>query len=228
MIQSRFMNRRSLVAGVASLAATGLWVRRTSGNQPGPVMEGDCEEEPAIAMLFDWRAGRSVYRSVADAGPQIGWEPFHHPSALGPFLIPPGWTGVAAWADSFTREGVPEWQARPLALPQLTLSRIVSPDGEAAFEYAVGSIQQVLLDTGQAATIAKQSMVGESPRLRPVCTIDDANNQLMPAWFTVDRHRSSLLTTFGNVAQLPDHIVPATVVSFTTMYGPRRDMEDLM
>jgi hypothetical protein len=36
------------------------------------------------------------------------------------------------------------------------------------------------------------------------------------------------LITFGNSTVLPHDIAPATVVSFTSLYGPRRDMEDLM
>lgn len=230
---SRFLSfpvtRRSFL-GIAAMAGPGLWAQVAFGQQAAPtaVIEGVCEDEPAIEMLFDWRAGKSVYRSVAEAGPQSDWTPFNHPSSLGPFLIPPGWTGIAAWTDSFTQDGVPEWQDTPMNLPQLTLSRIVSPDGDAAFEYSVGSIQQVLLSTQQSAQIAKQSVLGATPTLQSVCMIDDQHNQLGPGWFMADKHQTDLLITFGNATQLPSNFSPTTVVSFTNLYGPREDMEQLM
>jgi hypothetical protein len=152
------MSRRSLL-GAAAVALPLYLVNRVHG-QESPLIEGDCSEEAAVAMFLDWRFGRSVYPSVAESGPQIDWIPWTHPSLSVPFLIPPGWTGVAAWADSFTREGEPIWQETPMALPQLTLSRIVSPEGDALFDYAVGSIQQVLLSTQESADLARANVVG--------------------------------------------------------------------
>ncbi len=227
-VPPRLFTRRALL-GAASFAGTAAWAHQVSGRQAAePVVEGDCEDEPAVAMLFDWRSGRPVYRSVADSGPQLHWQPFNHPGFLGPFLIPPGWTGSAAWADSFTRDGVPRWQDQPMSLPQLTLSRVTSPGGDASFEYAVGSIQNALLTTQQSAMLAKQSVLGADPSLRPVCSIDDQEKALAPGWLSADRHRSSLLITFGNALPLPSEVLPGTVVSFNSIFGRRRDMEDLM
>lgn len=219
------IDRRLLLA--APLVATTAWWAQRARGQETAVTEGDCEDEPSVALFFAWRNGQQVYDTVADGMPQIDWQPFEHPTLPVPYLIPPDWTGVAAWADSFTRDGMPEWQDAPPQLPQLTLSRIVSPDGDAVFEYAVGSIQQ-LLTTLESASIAKQSVLGEDPRLRKVCVIDDQANALAPGWFSVDRSGSGLLITFGNALQLPHEIAPATVVSFTSMFAPRRRMPDLM
>ncbi len=228
MFQRRFgtrIDRRLLLA--APLAASAWWVQQALGQQTA-VTEGDCEDEPSVALLFAWREGQPVYDSPADGMPQIDWVPFEHPSLPAPYLIPPGWTGVPAWADSFTRSGMPQWQDTPLQLPQLTLARVVSPGGEAVFEYAVGSIQGVLLTTMESAHIGKQSVLGEDPRLRPVCTIDDQMNPTAPGWFTVDRSGSGLLITFGNALQMPHDIAPATVVTFTSLFAPRRQMPDVM
>ncbi len=224
----RPFTRRALLGG-ASIVGVGAWAHRASGRQASdPVVEGDCEDEPAVRMLFNWRAGLPVYQSVAESGPQLDWQPFNHPDFLGPFLIPPGWTGSAAWAASFTRDGVPEWRDEPMSLPQLTLSRVTSPDRDASFEYAIGSIQNALLTTQQSATVAKQSVLGANPRLRSVCSVDDQGNALAPGWFSADRHRSSLLITFGTALPLPSEVLPGTVVSFNSMFGRRREMEDLM
>jgi hypothetical protein len=92
----------------------------------------------------------------------------------------------------------------------------------------VGTIQQAILTNRDSLRIARQSVLGADPDLESVCLIDDQYNALAPGWFTVDRYESDLLITFGNTQALPHDIAPATVVSFTSMYGPRRDMEDLM
>jgi hypothetical protein len=115
-----------------------------------------------------------------------------------------------------------------MQLPQLTLSRIVSAEADAGFEYAVGSIQNVLLTTQQSAQIAKQSVLGANPTLSNVCVIDDQYNQLAPGWFTVDEYKSDLLMTFGNATIIPSDTLPVTVVSFTNLFGPQRAMEQLM
>jgi hypothetical protein len=229
MFQRRFGTRfdRRLLLATPLVAGASWWAQRASGQETA-LTEGDCEDEPSVALLFAWRAGQPIYNSPADGAPQADWVPFEHPSLPVPYLIPPGWTGIPAWADSFTRSGMPEWQDAPLQLPQLTLARVVSPDGDAVFEYAVGSIQQVLLTTMQSAFIAKQSVLGENPDLNQVCAIDDQANPLSPAWFSVDRAASDLLITYGNALQLPHDIAPATVVTFTSLFAPRRQMPDLM
>ena len=221
------VNRRAFLTAGA-VAAPMLATQFVDGQGSDPEIEGDCEDESSVQMLVDWREGKVVYPTLGDSTPQPDWVEFDHPTIFVPYLIPPDWTGVALWADSFTRDGEPEWQESQLYLPQLTASRIISPDGDAIFEYAVGSLQQVLLNTQDCASIAKQSIVGADPDLRQVCMIDDQYNALSPNWFTVDRQSSNLLITSGNAMQLPHDIAPATVVSFTSVYGPRSDMDDLM
>lgn len=221
------ISRRSLI-GIAAAGAAGALGFKASGRQAGEDVLATCATEPAVDMLFRWRSGAPVYASVAENGPQIDWVPIQPQATSGPFLIPPRWSAYSGWADSFTRDGLPEWQERPVSAPQLSATRVVSPDGEALFEYAVGAIQGVLLTTEQSSGIARGSIVGADANLRPVCMYDDQDNVVMPGWFSVDRHRSRLLITSGNASTLPSDVLPATVVSYTAMYGRRRDMEDLM
>lgn len=92
-------------------------------------------------MLLDWNNGDSPYSSVFESGPQLDWEPFESPDssqALVPLLLPPELAGQLAWADTITRDGEPIWQETPMPLPQLTLTRLTSPDGDAVFQYASG------------------------------------------------------------------------------------------
>jgi hypothetical protein len=80
----------------------------------------------------------------------------------------------------------------------------------------------------QAADLAKRGLLGADAKYRQVCVIDDQLNALSPGWFTADRQRTNLLLTFGNAQQLPSLYLPATVVTYNTIYGPRREMEELM
>src|SRR5690606_12605747 len=60
----RLFTRRAWL-GAAAFAGTATWAHRVSGRHAAkPVVEGDCEDEPAVEMLFDWRSGRPVYQSV--------------------------------------------------------------------------------------------------------------------------------------------------------------------
>ena len=227
--RSRVLNRRSFLTGAGATGAAMLLSRFGRAQvSDSAVYEGDCESEPAVEMLFDWRAGKQVYPTLGEMAPPPGWQLFNHPSLLPPFLIPPGWNAYAFWADSYDRDGVPEWQDKLLYLPQLTLNRVVSPDEDAVFEYAVGTVQPDLLTTMQSADLARRGLLGADVRYRQVCVIDDQLNALAPGWFTVDRQRTNLLLTFGNALQMPSLYLPGTVVSYNTMYGPRRHMKELM
>lgn len=219
------LTRRSIAMGAIGAMSSLLAGRVASSRQ---TVEGDCEREDAVTLLLDWRAGKPVYPSLVEAGPQTDWVPFNHPASLGPFLIPPDWTGSAAWADTFSDDGEPLWQSTPPAVPQLILSRVSSADGDSVFDYVTGAIPNALLTVEETAHLASQGLLGANPRLRQVCLVDDQANPLSPAWFRADRHRSNLLVSFGNALQLPDAFLPATVVGYTLLYTPRRDAEEVM
>jgi hypothetical protein len=220
----RGWNRRAVLGLVSAVAAGALG----GTAQSRQTTTGGCSAEPAVQLYFDWRAGEQVYPAPFTSVPPADWESFQHPSFLGPYLIPPGWQGTALWADTFTRAGEPLWLETPPAAAQLTVSRVSSPDGRSVFEYGTGAIQGVLLSTQETALVAKQGLLGEDPRLRPICLIDDPHNPLAPGWFSAERHRSNLVLSLGNVTQLPDFSLPATVVGYTIISTPRRTAEEAM
>ena len=115
-----------------------------------------------------------------------------------------------------------------MQVPWLTLNRVISPEGDAAFEYAVGNIQGQPLHPLQVADIAKQSVLGEVPELSEICLIDATADPLAPSWFTADYWEDSVLITAGTALGLPDFYLPATTVTFQKILAPRRDLEELM
>lgn len=223
------LHRRAMLAGLLGVGAhLGRGAVLAEQVAPTPVVTGDCEEEPGIEMLFAWRQGQVVYPSIGDSMPQTDWEPAEHPGLLMPYLIPPGWTSIAGWCDSISRDGRPNWTDTPMPVPWLQLHRVISPDGNAAFEYVIGNIQGQPLHPLQVAEIAKASIVGENQEFREICLIDDSLNQLAPSWFTADRWERSVLITAGTALGLPDVFLPATTVTFQNIIAPRRDLEELM
>ena len=69
------LNRRLVMTGLVITLAGSSRVASARQTVPTAVVEGDCEDEPGIKMLFDWRAGLPVYPSVAESGPQVDWVP---------------------------------------------------------------------------------------------------------------------------------------------------------
>jgi hypothetical protein len=112
-------------------------------------------------------------------------------------------------------------------VPQLNLARVVSPDEDTAFEYIVGNILGNPLTPEQVALVGKQSLLGEKPKVRSICTFLDTN-PLNPAFFQADRFEQSIHITAGTAVGLPSAFSPATTVSFMNYFGPRADFEKLM
>ena len=229
-LASLLVDRRKLVAGLAAVAAPVALGARAYGMQSDTtaITDGDCTSEPSVQMLFDWRAGKPVYDSPADSGPQPDWIASNLPVPLLPYLIPPDWRAVVGYCDSISTSGEPQWTDQPMQLPWLYLARVLNNDSTAAFETISGNIQGQPLTPEQVSSIAKASLVGGNADLDPVCTIDDSANTLAPAYFAVDRSGENLLLTSVTSIGLPDIYLPATTVSITSMFGPRKEMEDLM
>jgi hypothetical protein len=222
----RLLTRRTVLGGAFGVIGAGM-LRHGSGRSRQDDDLQACLEEPAADMLVAFRSGLGVYPSVMEIGPQPDWLVYEHPSALPPRLIPPGWTPIAAWADTFSSSGEPFWVDAPMILPQLSLSRVVSPDGRAQFEFFAGTIGKIMLTTQQGAYVAQQSVLGSDPDLQPVCAFDEDNDQLGSSWLTVDHHGRNVLLTYGNVYPAGG-FTPSTVINSSSIYGPRRKMEDLM
>ncbi|HQY32269.1 MAG TPA: hypothetical protein PK691_13305, partial [Thermomicrobiales bacterium] len=86
---ARRLQRRQIIAGLAAVGLPlGFGTRAyTQQTAPTAITDGDCTSEPAVQMLFDWRAGKPVYSSVAEAGPPISWVPSNLPVPMLPYLI---------------------------------------------------------------------------------------------------------------------------------------------
>jgi hypothetical protein len=230
-LPGHLITRRTLIgAGALALAAatTASLGRSSAGDQavPTPVISGDCADEPGVQLLVEWRLGLPVM-TLEELLPPRSWVRYLHPTMPVTFLYPPDWREQPLWADRFSREGVPLWTDQPMAMPQLTSERLISPDGDALFEFAGGTIVGAALAPGEAATIAELGVVGEEARLRSICSYEDAN-PLVPGWFHAARVEDAVLVTYGWPIANATALWPNTVVYYYSMLGPRDRFDDLM
>jgi len=227
--QSALGHRRAFmraVTGVAAVAVGGGLTRVLAQTSPTLTGTGDCRDEPGVQLLIDFSQGLPVGVTISELTPPPGWNLFPHPTLPTSLFIPPSWIGVAAWADSYSRSGRPNWTDVRPQVPQLNLLRVMSPDEEIAFEYIVGSILGQPLSPEQVAQVGKQSLLGEDPEVESVCTYVDMN-PLSPSFLEADRFKRSVHITSGFAVGLESSFMPATTVTIQNFFGPRRDFEEI-
>ena len=200
-----FLHAAAVVAGAGLPGFAPRSLAQTSTTLTG---DGDCTVEPGVQLLIDFSLARPTTGiSLTDLLPPATWKAFTHPTLPLILFIPPDWTGIAGWADSYSRTGRPNWVEQRPSVPQLNLARVVSPDGTAAFEYVVGNILGDPLTPEQVGPIAKQSLLGEAPDVRSICTFLDTN-PVNPAFFQADGFEQSIHITAGNAIGLPERLLP--------------------
>ena len=214
-----------LAGGAVALAVGGGITKALAQTSPTLSGTGDCTDEPGVQLLIDFSQGIQIPGvTISGLTPPAGWNLFAHPTLPTALFIPPDWIGIAAWADSYSRSGRPNWTDVRPQVPQLNLLRVMSPDEEIAFEYIVGSILGDPLRPEQVAQIGKQSLLGEEPEVRSVCSYVDTN-PLNPAFLEADRFGPSVHITSGFAVGLESVFQPSTTVTINNFFGPRRDFE---
>jgi hypothetical protein len=218
--------RRSLAVAALTVPFLG-WRRFALGQTgPDPVVAGDCRVEPGVVTLAEFNLGYPV-APIPDLLPPLDWARYFHPPIGLTFLYPSTWSAQTLWAEQFSPEGAPLWTSSQPFVPALTSARVVSPDGSAAFEAAVGTLWGVVLTPLQAATVADLGLAGTSSRLSPICDYEDPN-PLAPSWFRATYVDDSVMVTEGYALASPSAFTPNTVVTYYGMIGPREEFEELM
>lgn len=222
------LTRRTVILSAGAALGTMVASRRMAVGQgiPTPVITGDCRSEPGVELLAEWNLGYPVVSPI-ELVPPMDWVRFYHPTLPVTFLYPPDWTPLALWTDSFTQTGAPIWSDQPIALPQLTSERIVSPDGDAAFELVSGTVAGMALTPAQAASIAEQGLLGDQAQPTPLCTFEDAN-PLLPSWFHGLYVDGSVMVSEGWPLPQSGLFGESTILNYYTMAGPQADFEGLM
>lgn len=228
--QRRRWTRRTLMAGAGGVAV-GLvsgW-GRTGAQIPVPTpVQGDCSSDPGVDLYIGFILGYPVVQ-LPDLVVPNDWT--LHPNTYGGVIFrqPPGWSGATLYAYEFSSRGLPLFtaQQRPPLAPAVVAGRTVSDNGAAGFEFVSGTLQGVMLSPLQAATVAELGIVGERARITTLCAYED-QNPLGPAWLrAVVVDDDTLLLTQG-YAVAYSGMIPYTIVTYYSMYGPRDQFELLM
>jgi hypothetical protein len=193
---------------------------------PGATVRGDCLVEPGIAMLAGFNLGQPVV-PIPELLAPLNWQRYVNFDTGLTFTYPPDWTGGTLWAERLSGSGVPLWTNQHPLAPALTTARILSPDGSASFEAAIGTIYGVLFTLSEAATMAELGLVGETARLSLICSYEDPN-PIAPSWFRAAYVDDSVLVTEGFAWANPSAFIPNTLVTYYGMLGRRSEFEALM
>jgi hypothetical protein len=211
--------------------------RLASAQSGGLNIRGDCTEEPALQMMMDFATGnldRLPYRTMDEFLPGADWE-FRESVELGMLLVPPGWNVQNVQANSFSRNGVPEWQSQQLSFPYWGGCFIISPDESAAYIYISGRMDgPPFLDGNGLVELARTSVMGSDNTPREVCvsTQDEPGFSRQSSQFVVgDRYGRDLIISrgFGIQSEVSGATLgPGTEFGFEIMAAPRRESAELM
>jgi len=222
----RLDRRAFALAAISVLTVGGTTAARALAQQPGLELEGDCNDEPGVALLLDWQKEVLRMREDEILAP-VGWQLFASPNTSLVLLIPPDWTAQFGWATQFTSKGAPILDTTPDPNAALQVARLLNRESTIAFDYASGILQGVALKPLEAAQIAIQAILGEDPDLDPICTstLDDG---FMQSWITAHRFKDSILVTSGQVIADATGFSPYTSITYQAFYGPRESFEQVV
>jgi hypothetical protein len=201
-----------LIAGLAAITGTA-----AAADGPGQVqlaaMTGDCNADPGVAMVAAATQGQFVL-PPNDLTPGRGWVLFMHPALPTlAFYYPPG------------------WQPAPFAQIGVIGVRVVSPDGDAAFEnFNTTNIRGVGAVTAQqVAEEGLHRVIGTSTPASLVCGFDYPVPGPMPttAFLEAVATQSSIAVAVGQVLHDPASGTPISI-DYRAIIGPRGQFAGLV
>ncbi|MCO5217244.1 MAG: hypothetical protein M9909_00165 [Thermomicrobiales bacterium] len=235
-ILRRRFSRRSAVAATPMLMAGLLAYRSQLGSAAQMQVEGDCSLEPALVHYANFAAGNLMALPtlrIRSFDPGVGWQMAQSPE-LGFFLAPPGWTVANGYANTFDRNGLPQWQAEPLQYPFWSTTIIAPPDQSSAYMYVRGAIDNVALTPVDGADLGRSLIMAGEGRPQNVCQItqtEPPSTITSAHWVAGDRYgRTDLLMHRGSVLiseVAGASLGPGTTFMLEGIIAPRADAEDL-
>lgn len=233
---SRFFSRRSLLASVPVLAAGFLsrHLRTTSAAQIS--LTGDCSVEPALQYLYDFNTLNFTALPIRDTGtlePNLDWVIAQSPE-LGVFMIPPGWSLFNGFANSWDRDGNPQWTADTLPYPFWSTTAIVSADDTAAYIFVRGGIDNVHLTPADGAQLMRDIVMEPVAKPTSLClaeqtdTLGDTGQGI---WISGDRYGNELLLSRGSIlasSVAGFSLGPGSTFFFDAFVAPSDEAADLV
>ena len=219
------LGRRALLAGVLAVPLLYVWREGWQNDDSAIAAADNCQSEPGVEFLRRFNLGAPGV-PFADLLAPADWV--LHPNQANSmwFRYPPGWRPEVWWADQFTRDGAPIWTAQQPWVASLFSVRAISPNGDAMFEMAGGTVMSHRLSLDQAATLAERGAVGNDVQLTPICE-EELPSPLGPMWFRASAFGDFVLVTQGVPFTDPTGFANGTGLGYYSMYGPRDEFDAL-
>lgn len=229
----RLLSRRTLLAGAPMLAAAGLAQLKRASSAAQTSTSGDCSLEPALQYLYDFATTNFMALPVVTLEPDIDWVIAQSPE-LSFLMIPPGWTVFNGFANTFDRDGVPQWTENPLPWPFWSTTEIVSPDGSAAYIFIRGALDNVQLLPEDGVELMRHLVMLPDVRPDNICTVgqtDMLGDIHRGFWLSGDRYGEELLLTRGSilVSEVAGmNLGPGSAFFLDAFVSPTNESADLM
>lgn len=221
------MNRRTMLGGLlgSAVAISPGRILRAQTEQR-PELAG-CLAEPGIALFLDLFEGQQTL-TLQELVPPADWLPFSLPYSPVWFLYPPDWSAQLLYAATFTQNAAPIWISNVPQTGGLLSARVVSPDATSAWEYAVGSLQGVVISIEQAIAIAEGGMLGDGYAGSRLCFSTGPAIPTGIAWLTAIDSNGLLALTNGTLIVDTSGFVPFSVITYYSLVAPRANYEQVM
>lgn len=232
----RFLSRRTLLAGSPVLAAAGLAQLKRAASSAQTTTVGDCSVEPALQYLYDFTSLNFTALPVWGTGtlePDIDWVIAQSPE-LSFLMIPPGWTVYNGFANSFDRDGIPQWTETPLPWPFWSTTEFASPDGSAAYVFIRGALDSVQLLPEDGAALGRHLVMLPDFQPKNLCTAvqtDSLGEINRGFWVAGDRYDGELLLSRGTIlvsSVAGMNLGPGSTFFIDAFVSPTETSADLM
>lgn len=216
------LNRRTLALGALGAIAFGgsIGARRALGQTTKPNIDGDCSRDEGVDLLINWqKVLLGMTREQVNA--PLGWQLFTSENTTLVLLVPSDWQAQFGYATEFTQSGAPIYDTRPNSNAALRITRLLNAESTIAYESGIGLLQGVALTSPlQAAPIAIQSLLGENPDIKQICTIETLD-PLSPSWVSAHYFKESIIVTSGIVLSDSSTSFPFTSFTHQCFYAPK-------
>ena len=143
------------------------------------------------------------------------------------FLYPADWSAYPIWASGLTSSGAIAWQPQPSASSYLAGARIVSPEGNALYEYVSGTLSGVALTLQEIERAAEQGFLGDGGKILPICSIEDSAS-FTQTWTRGGSYSDLSVVTGGNLNSSADPYLSASIISYQSFVGPEDQFTELV
>lgn len=233
---NRILNRRTLLTGASAVTATA-WIQQRHAAGAGQLsVSGDCSLEPALQHVFNFSTSNFNALPLHRMGslePGPDWVISQSPE-LGILLTPPGWRVINEVANTFDREGLPQWQSGQLPFPWWATTVVESPDASTGYIFIRGALDDIHITPAAGADLTRHLVMLPDVQPQSLCLaeqVDNLGDMTNEYWVSGDRYDHELLLSRGTsiVSSVSgSNLGPGSTFLIDAFVAPADRAEDLV